>query len=229
LGVSEEQARAYSSVSDLERALVAIADKARAKEAAEPLIGVPVPEKAEVEQKIVDVLIEAGDDLDEEAAKKINAALKQVSERGDAKVAELEKALENVNSILQQNQAVQFAMQFDNMLTKHGERYTRYIGKGSTMELEEKFRVNRNKIVEEMGIIVQSHALRHKPIPSDDILVQKALREVFGEKEKDNGHAGEDTRRGQFLRRGSTRSSAGPSKRTMARMALREKLEALGD
>ena len=78
-----------------------------------------------------------------------------------------------------------------------------------------------------MGVIVVSHQMRGTAIPSDEQLLQKALVEVFGGKEKDNGEVAEK-RTAPFLRRGSSRGSSAPSKKVRARLELREMLSNLG-
>ena len=219
LGIDEAKARSYSSVADLERVLLELSsrDEPKAEKKAEKKPEEKAPEK---------IYIEAGDDLDEALVKQLNAALDGISGRYDEKAAALEEKITSLTGTIQANQAAQFVRVFDDMLVKHGGAYVEDLGEGGTLELSGKHRANRDRILDEMGHLVTSHQLRNKPIPSDDQLVQRAIKEILGEKEKDNGEV--EKRKGQYLRRGSSRSPTPPSKQIRARLELREKLAALG-
>lgn len=216
LGMDESKARSYSSPADLERALLALSSRDEPE----------VKKEEEKKQKPEPIHIQAGDDLDEALVKQVNEALDRISGRQDEKSAALERTISDLTNVMQANQAAQFINRFDDMLKVHGASYMHELGEGPTLDLAGKQRVAREKIVDEMGLIVASHQLRKRPIPSDDQLMQRALKEVFGGKDKDNGEV--EKRKGQFLRRGSSRSSTPPSKRMRARLELREKLAALG-
>lgn len=218
VGIDESTARSYSTVADLERTLLAITSREQSESKPKE------PEK-EPEKKPEPIHLQAGDDLDEALVKQVNEALDKISGRQDETADALRQEIATLTATMQTNQTAQFVARFDDMLVKHGEAYIHELGEGATLELSGTHRSNREKLVDEMGVIVGSYQLRNRPIPSDDQLVQRALKEVFGGRDKDNGEV--KKRQGQFLRRGSSRSSAAPSTQMRARAELREKLAAL--
>jgi hypothetical protein len=218
LGIDESKARSYSTVADLERTLLAITSREE------------VPAKRESEKKEPDtkpepIHLQASDDLDEAVVKQVNEALDKISGRYDEKTAALEQAIVQLTGTMQANQATQFASRFDDMLVKHGGAYTHELGEGSTLELTGTHRTNREEVLDEMAAIVDRHVRKYqntRPVPGDDQLVQKALKSLYGGRDKDNGEV--EKRQAQFLRRGSSRSSTAPSKQMRAREELREML-----
>jgi len=224
LGVSEAEARGFSTVGDLEKALVKMSSRAELPTTATPKE--KAEDQKEVKEELAKLRLEAGDDLDPEMVKKFNEIIDNQDKRHETKTKALEESVQQLQENVQANQTRQFYRELDGMFVKHGEAYAKELGEGSTLSMTGAHRTNRDKVEKEMGVIVTAHQLRRLPIPSDDELVSKALATVFGErKAKDNGEV--EKKRGQYLRRSSSRSPAGPSKRTQARMDLREKLQAL--
>jgi hypothetical protein len=227
-GMTEATARSYSTVADLERALHALASREESAPKTEEREWTDEIRKLEAQKekaKLEPIHLQGGEDLDEALVKQVNEALDGISGRYDDKTAALEKTIAELTSTMQANQAAQFVRCFDDMLERHGEPYRHELGEGSTLELTGKHRKNRDRVVDEMGVIVAACQLRKRAIPSDAQLVQRALKEVFGDKGKDNGEV--KKRQGQFLRRSSSRASASPSTKVRARIELREKLAAL--
>lgn len=222
-GLNEKEARAYPSVAELEQRLVEL-DARRGQEPVkkvEPEVQ-PEPELKELEK----IIISATDDLDEGTVKQINEAFGKLTQRYDDKNKSLEQAVVGLQSTLQAQQVANFVSGFDSALERLGKGYEHEIGSGSTSGVSTKQRGVRDRVVDEMQFIVAHRQKNNLPIPGDDQLITRALREVLGESKQDNGKV--ESRQRQFLRRGSSRSSAQPSKRMRARVELREKLDALG-
>lgn len=218
-GIDESTARSFSTVGDLERALLALSSREQ------PSGPKAEPAKEEV-KKPEPIHIQAGDDLDEGLVKQFNEALDKISGRYDEQTAALQQTITDLTGRMDASQTAQFVTQFDAMLGKHGEAYATELGEGSTLDLSGTPRANREKILDEMGVLVAGYQLRNRQIPSDDQLIQRALKGVFGERKKDDGAV--KKRQSQFLRRASSRSGTAPSKQMRAREELREKLAALG-
>lgn len=218
VGKDEAWARSFSSDKDLTQALLALYER-------EEPVAKQEPEKEEPDKKPEPIHLQAGDDLDEALVKQVNEALDKISGRHDETANALREEIAALTATVQQSQAAQFVGQFDAMLSKHGEPYVHELGEGATMDQSSKHQKNREKIVKRMAVLVNAHIGANQPVPSDDRLVQDALKDVYGGRDKDNGEVKE--RQGQFLRRGSSRSSTAPSKQMRARTELREKLAAL--
>ena len=223
-GVTEEKARAFSTSADLERALLAM--PAPQETPTDTESSRVWAKKEEVKEEIAKLRLEAGEDLDPELVKKFNAVLDDQDKRHGSKAEALEQTIQQMQEAMTAQSTRLFYKELDEMFVKHGEGYATELGQGSTLAMIGKHRANRDKVEQEMGVIVSAHQLRGRPIPSDDDLVTRAIATVFGErKAKDNGDV--EKRQRQFLRRGSSRAPGAPSKRTQARMELREKLDAL--
>ncbi len=228
MGIGETQARAYSSPGDLERTLLAMADR---DEAAQPdTKAEKKPDEKKDEPK--PIRIAGSDDLDGELVKQVNGALEQIEKRYEDRAraqaeqtGKLEASLTSITASLNASQAAQVATSFDNALVAHGAAYTKELGEGSTLSMTGASRANRDKVLSAMQIEVAGCRSLNQPIPGDDQLVQGALQKVFGAREKSNGAATKQER--TSVRRGSSRASAGMSKQMRARLELREKLEAL--
>ncbi|MCH7908063.1 MAG: hypothetical protein IIB38_00410 [Candidatus Hydrogenedentes bacterium] len=229
LGMSEVRARRFASVGKLTEELtelaaeaerVALVQEKSTKE--DPPAAKPEPDKKVDAKKSY---IVAGEDLDEALVKQLNAALDGISNQHDERSKALEAHVAALTTQIQANQAAQFVQHFDAMMEKHGEPYSKEIGTGPTYDLSGKVRANREKIVKRMTILVNAHVASNQAIPSDDSLVQSAMKDVFGAKENGNGTV--EKRKAPYLRRSSSRGSQTPSTKMRARLDLDEKLAAL--
>lgn len=229
LGVSNDKARGFSTVADLEKHLYGLTEQ----RSDEPEKKVAVPGVGK-DEKQTPVLLEAGDDLDEALVGKINDALGKITGRYDERYAGLEKTITGLQENLQASQAAQFISQFDRMLTEYGGGYSELLGEGNTMALNPngKEAERRADIIQVMQTTVQVCQSGNRKVPSDEQLIKRAMTEVCGEptvnKDKLNGKV--QSRQGQSLRRASSRSGrpvTAADKRRDAERDLQEKLNAL--
>lgn len=223
LGIDEATARSHSTVRDLELHLSGILAREETQGAK------PESKKEEEKPKAEPVRLEAGDELDEEIVNRVNAALDKLSDRHDVSTKALEAQVQALESTLQAGRFQQFVSEFDGLLGRHGGAYRDDLGEGSTFGLGQssKERANRGKVIDEMSVIVASHQIRNRPIPGDEQLLARALREVFGERSPEKENEAETEKR-PFLRRGSSKAPQAPTSRQRSLIALDEKLSALG-
>lgn len=229
-GISETEARGFSSLHELEEKLLELSSST---EEAKPE---PEPEKKEdAKPEPVPIRLEAGDELDDELVGKLNAVLDKLGGRYDERTKALEAQLEAIESrqTAQQQQSENMAIvqQFDAVIAQYGETDGELMGKGETFSFDRSSKewTNRGKVLDEMRTIAQLATQANRPIPGDEQLYARAMREVFPDRspeKSDNGKVEE--RRGQFLRRSSSKASAAPTKRERAMTELDEKLAALG-
>jgi len=179
LGVSEQQAKSFDSVRDLERHLYLKAQEGSKAPAAK--------EKTEEKSKQEPIQLANVADLDEEVVKSVNGALSLIEERYGSKVEQLEQVIQQVGGALQKNQAALFISRFDDAVDKLGKGYEAELGSGAMADLEpgSKEHSNRSKVIEEMDVLVAGYSLRGKPIPRDAVLFDRAVSGLFGEKNKE--------------------------------------------
>lgn len=96
--------------------------------------------------------------------------------------------IDSLQSDLRAIQQEKFVQDFDQQVSKMGEDWEKVLGKGSTLELDEKSAAYRNRkaIAEEMTNIASGLRVRGRAVPPDGELFQRALRSVLGDRYEAN-------------------------------------------
>lgn len=105
------------------------------------------------------------------------ALFKEQSERHKATVDALQSQLQTIEN-------ERFVKDFDAQVGKLGDEWSKLLGKGETLKLDEKSAAykNRKAIADEMSTIASGLKARGRAVPSDDALFQRAMRSVMGDK-----------------------------------------------
>lgn len=230
MGKTEQWARSKGSVDKLEAALGALAEERQRA-------GAPV--QAKVDEKPPDIpipKIEPGEDIDEALAKKFNTTIaelhKQLTDKFDETTKAHTERMDRSERAVQQQQRAMFIRAFDEMAASNSNGYSDLLGEGKTMGFRagSKQRVNRERVMEEMQVIVAGKQVRGQPIPDDAELYLQALRAAHGDRsaraarEELDGELG--ARKKAMIRRPGGKAQK-VSKEAQAKLALREKLLAL--
>lgn len=229
MGKSEQWARSRGSVQQLERDLLLLGEARQEVKAAQEAPEGKPPD-------VVVPKIEPGEDVDDAMAKKMNAALAELHTQLTTKFDETTKAhterMDRAERAVQQQHRAMFIRSFDEMAKSNSNGYSDLIGEGKTMGYRagSKERLNREKVMEEMHVIVAGKQMRGQPIPDDAELYRQALRAAHGDRsaqaarEELDGELG--ARKKAMIRRPGGKTQP-VSKKAQAQLALREKLIAL--
>jgi len=173
-------------------------------------------------------------ELPEGTPEEVKNAVEGLVGKLEEKLANFERVFGDFENMQESAQIEQTEAQFDQMIEEVGSGYSGLFGSGPTEELSDdsQFLENRVLLIEEMNTLAAGYEAQGREVPSEDVLMQKALASAFTQ-DRDEIQAAQmraaiNSRRDAFTASPTQRRGRAMSPEAAAKQSVRSYMEQSG-
>ena len=173
-------------------------------------------------------------ELPEGTPDEVKVAVEGLVGKLEEKLANFERVFGDFENMQESAQIEQTEAQFDQMIEEVGDGFSGLFGSGPTEELSDdsQFLENRVLLIEEMNTLAAGYEAQGREVPSEDVLMQKALASAFTQ-DRDEIQAAQmraaiNSRRDAFTASPTQRRGRAMSPEAAAKQSVRSYMEQSG-
>jgi len=173
-------------------------------------------------------------ELPEGTPDEVKVAVEGLVGKLEEKLANFERVFGDFENMQESAQIEQTEAQFDQMIEEVGDGFSGLFGSGPTEELpdDSQFLENRVLLIEEMNTLAAGYEAQGREVPSEDVLMQKALASAFTQ-DRDEIQAAQmraaiNSRRDAFTASPTQRRGRAMSPEAAAKQSVRSYMEQSG-
>ena len=170
-------------------------------------------------------------ELPEGTPDEVKVAVEGLVGKLEEKLANFERVFGDFENMQESAQIEQTEAQFDQMIEEVGDGFSGLFGSGPTEELSDdsQFLENRVLLIEEMNTLAAGYEAQGREVPSEDVLMQKALASAFTQ-DRDEIQAAQmraaiNSRRDAFTASPTQRRGRAMSPEAAAKQSVRSYME----
>ena len=173
-------------------------------------------------------------ELPEGTPDEVKVAVEGLVGKLEEKLANFERVFGDFENMQESAQIEQTEAQFDQMIEEVGDGFSGLFGSGPTEELSDdsQFLENRVLLIEEMNTLAAGYEAQGREVPSEDVLMQKAIASAFTQ-DRDEIQAAQmraaiNSRRDAFTASPTQRRGRAMSPEAAAKQSVRSYMEQSG-